>query len=59
MQRRKRTLVEQYQTYFKPTPMVWTIDDDFSLEQPTPYKVFPTETTYSIADSMFCVAAPS
>jgi hypothetical protein len=58
--RRKKNLVEQYETHFRPVPMVWTTDDDdFSLEQPTPFKVFPTETTYSIADSMFCVTMPS
>jgi len=42
--RRKQTLEEQYNTYFKPAPAA-PDNDDLSLEQPSPFKVFPTETT--------------
>jgi len=50
-----RTVLEQrYSLYFRPNPAVWNTEDmDFSLEQPSPVKVVPTEVTYGIADSMF------
>jgi hypothetical protein len=50
--RRRKSLEEQYNIYFKVIPSV-PDNDDLSLEQPSPFKVFPTETTYGIPDSMF------
>ena len=50
--RRRKSLEEQYNIYFKVIPAV-PDNDDLSLEQPSPFKVFPTETTYGIPDSMF------
>jgi len=41
---------EQYNRFFTPTPSpLWPRDDDnFSLDQPSPYKWVETETTYGI-----------
>jgi hypothetical protein len=50
--RRNKTLEEQYNNYFRPAPTV-PDNGDLSLEQPSPFKIFPTETTYVISDCMF------
>lgn len=48
--RKDRTSEELYRQYFVATPSPqWKTDDDhFSLEQPSPLKWVPSETTYGI-----------
>lgn len=47
---KRPAIQERYLNYFIPTPSpLWRSDDDnFSLEQPSPYKWVPSETTYGI-----------
>jgi hypothetical protein len=48
---------EVYQRYFTPNPSPnWQAENDnFSLEQPSPFKWSPSETTYGI-DVILCPA---
>jgi hypothetical protein len=47
-------LTRQYLQFFMPVVPVWQHDNDnFSLDQPSPLKWVPTETTYGIS-SMTC-----
>jgi hypothetical protein len=47
---RRPTIERQYLHFFTPLPSpVWQDEDDnFSLDQPSPYKYVQTETTYGI-----------
>jgi hypothetical protein len=47
---KKLTVEERYRRFFVAAPSVnWRHDDDnFSLEQPSPYRWIPNETTYGI-----------
>ena len=46
----ERTSEELYRNFFVPAPSpLWKNDDDnFSLEQPSPFKWVPSETTYGV-----------
>jgi hypothetical protein len=48
--RKAKRLEAEYSRFFVPTPSpLWPEDDiNFSLEQPSPLKVVPSETTYGI-----------
>jgi len=49
-------IIEQYKRFFVPNPSpLWRNDDtNFSVEQPSPLKVVPTETTYGVDDLVLC-----
>jgi hypothetical protein len=48
------TVQERYYQFFVPTPSpLWRDNDNYSLEQPSPYVWVPTITTYGI-DSTLC-----
>jgi hypothetical protein len=46
--RSKKTLADKYAHFFTPRPSpLWPTDDvNFSLDQPSPLQVVPSETTY-------------
>jgi len=48
--RKVSTIQEQYRKYFVPAPSpTWQNEyDNFSLEQPSPLKWVPSETTYGV-----------
>jgi hypothetical protein len=50
LKHKRLSVVERYRQFFIPTPSpLWQHDEDnFSLEQPSPYKWVPSETTYGI-----------
>jgi hypothetical protein len=49
------TIEEQYSEFFVPrVSPLWAKDEnDFSLEQPSPLKVVPTETSYIVGGIVF------
>jgi hypothetical protein len=50
LKRKRASVAERYMRFFAPVPSpLWQRDDDnFSLEQPSPFKWEPSETTYGI-----------
>lgn len=47
--RLRKNLTERYQEFFVPHQHLHRIDDEgLSLEQPSPYRWVPSETTYGI-----------
>jgi hypothetical protein len=51
---KKSTIQERYNQFFTPTPSpLWLDNENYSLEQPSPFVWVPTITTYGI-DSSLC-----